>query len=53
MGISIGNALKEPVGEIWHRLSTSWKTMPLLAALVEHGPLGLLEAAQNWLCSRC
>ena len=48
VGISVGNALTEPIGRIWERLAGEYASMPVVAALSEAGPERLLQnALQN------
>ncbi len=46
-GILLGNARAEPLDEMWSRLAVGWQDEPILAPLVDDGPLGLLHLAQS------
>jgi hypothetical protein len=44
-GILLGNALAEPLDEMWDRLASHWRDEPILAPLIEEGPIALYRLA--------
>lgn len=44
-GIVLGRVTDNDIADIWKSLEDGWADRPILAALVERGPVGLLQAA--------
>ena len=47
IGICVGNALDEPAGALWRRLSDNYAQFPVIGDLALRGPAALLAAAQE------